>query len=150
MKRQITVFEFIRLLLAIVLCFILYIAGAIAGWWLVPEGDDSFGSVVFLIGCRFLPAFLSTLLATLIPSWRYKIIAAVAGGVSLCRDNFGVGWGGVARAHCPGRPRVGGDIAGRAARKLDRGRSAGSGVTLANEIDCRRSCAQAGQLVVLC
>lgn len=76
MQKQLTVFELIRLLAALALAVVVYELSRAVALRFVPEGADIFGFVAYLVLGLFLPALLSIVVACLLPSWRYKTIAA--------------------------------------------------------------------------
>lgn len=76
MQKQLTLFEFIRLLAALVLAVVAYEVSRAVALAFVPEDAGVFGFVAYLVLGLFLPALLSIVIACILPSWRYKTIAA--------------------------------------------------------------------------
>jgi Zn-dependent protease with chaperone function len=76
MPPQITRAEFIRLVVALLAACAIYIAASMIGSIFLADRAGMSALLAFLFYERFLPALVAILLATLIPPWRYKLIAA--------------------------------------------------------------------------
>ena len=83
-QKQITILELVRLLVALPVGLLIdIVVSDIAFSWL-PETEDIVTVMVFLVGEYFAPEFLAILLACLVPTWRYKTIAAtIIDGVTI-------------------------------------------------------------------
>jgi Zn-dependent protease with chaperone function len=76
MRQQISPFEFVRLVASLLLAAILYVViSAFGGTW-SENLTGAVGTVAFLFLALFLPALLAVFVASLLPTWRYKLIAA--------------------------------------------------------------------------
>lgn len=76
MKKELTFFELLRLLFALILAIAIFIITTELDVAFVPNVDGLSGFTLFLLIDIFLPPFFAILVACVIPSWRYRTIAA--------------------------------------------------------------------------
>ena len=75
MNKQITVWEFVRLVIALVVAIVIYFILADIAYAFLPAEEGLTAFVVYLLLGLLLPAFAAILFAGVVPSWRYKTIA---------------------------------------------------------------------------
>jgi hypothetical protein len=75
MKKELTFFEAVRLVLAMLVGFVVLLGTSEVGSGLMPEPEGMIEFVVALVLIRLLPPFVAILIACVLPSWRYKTIA---------------------------------------------------------------------------
>jgi Zn-dependent protease with chaperone function len=76
LRKELTLFELIRLLLALVVAATIFLLTSEVAYLFLPEMNGLIEFVISLFLAVFLPPFFAILIATLIPSWRYRTIAA--------------------------------------------------------------------------
>ncbi len=76
MKKDLTVSELIRLVLALVIGIAVYFIAVDVGFALLPSSSGGGEFLLYLLLIEAIPAFLAILIACIVPSWRYRTIVA--------------------------------------------------------------------------